>query len=1091
MHYTATRLFSKLLYLNGYIFQLPRNYFSSTSGNIFNYSLLNINKVFFKYKKNHTNENLKVRLLYTFGKDKKKLISKLYYKTKTKEDSEGNTNINENKFTNHNKSLHLPTINEFQESLNIYALPLYRKPAFPGFYQVLHIHDPNLMKFLLSLKKKGEEFIGGFLTKYTYSNIKSNNKNNYQDEILANLRIDCGCVDSVSDLYDVGTLLHILSLLPHPIVGGGQAIVMPLRRIHLVETISEGMKSEMNITDINTELSKNISEDSSEWLDLFTKLENNTNFNNINIDDSKYQDITDFRNKIYLTDEKSENNLKESFIPLPLVQVKYLEDNIPNNIESRNTLRALHLEIIQTLKDLLKNSIMYKEHFEQIMKFYNLDNPHKLADLISCISFGQREELQQILSEEDIEERLKLVLHIAQKDLELAKLQMSVKIQIEEKLQKEQKKIMLMEQLKFIKQELGLEQDEKTTILEQFQNNMKKYLNIKESNNYEIENSKLNNNLKDESDLYLIPGYNLPKEVKLVFQQELNRISLLDISSAEFNIVKSYLEWLTSIPWGKVTKDTQDIEYAKLILDNNHFGLKEVKERILELMATNLLRNNKIKDYLLEESNNNEINNNIQNKQKKNDENNQIISSGKILCIVGPPGCGKTSIVKSISEALGRRYYRISLGGLFDAAELRGHRRTYVGAMPGKFIQAIKHTGTTNPVILLDEIDKLGRDIRGDPSAVLLEVLDKNQNKTFRDHYLDVPLDLSQVIFIATANNIDTIPAPLLDRMEIIHIAGYIFEEKLQIAKLHLLPSIQNETGLTSDHIKLETLVLEKLIKDYAREAGVRNLEKLLEKVYRKAALEIIKKKNNEKLSFPFNIDLESLFKFVGHPPFMSDRLYRVMPPGVVMGLAWTALGGATLFIEAVARISNLNNEEIHEINSISSPGVKVTGQLGDIMTESTEIAYTFIRNIIANYSTFFDKHYIHIHVPEGSTPKDGPSAGITLATSLLSLAINTPVKQDIAMTGELSLTGKVLPIGGVKEKILAARRESVKEIILPYENLRDVQELEEFIKSGINFYFCDNYFDIIPIVFPTIKFDFSNMKHSDSFQPMKLEFSN
>ncbi|EEA05834.1 ATP-dependent protease La family protein [Cryptosporidium muris RN66] len=1072
MHYTATRLFCKLLYLNGHICQLQRNCFSSTNGNIFNYSLPSINKVFLKYKKNHTSENSKVRSLYTFGKNKEKLISKLYYKSKTRENLEGSTNINENRSTSHNKLSYLPMINEFQELLNIYALPLYRKPAFPGFYQVLHIHDPNLMKFLLSLKKRGEEFIGGFLTKYTYSNMKSNNKNNCQDGILANLRMDCGCIDSVNDLYNVGTLLHILSLLPHPIVGGGQAIVVPLRRIRLVETISEGMKSEVNITDINTELSKSISEDPSEWLGLFTELGNNTDFNNINIDNSKYQDITDFKNKIYLTDEKSENNLKESFIPLPLVQVKYLDDNIPNNIESRSTLRALHLEIIQTLKDLLRNSIMYKEHFEQIMKFYNLDNPHKLTDLISCISFGQREELQQILSEENIEERLKLVLHIAQKDLEIAKLQMSVKTQIEEKLQKEQRKIILMEQLKFIKQELGLEQDEKTTILQKFQNNMKKYLNIEESDNYEKENSKLNNDVKDEPNLYLIPGYNLPKEVKLVFQQELDRISLLDISSAEFNIIRSYLEWLTSIPWGKVTKDTENIEYAKLILDNNHFGLKEVKERILELMATNLLRNN-----------------NIQSEQKKSDENNQIVSSGKILCIVGPPGCGKTSIVKSISEALGRRYYRISLGGLFDAAELRGHRRTYVGAMPGKFIQAIKHTGTTNPVILLDEIDKLGRDIRGDPSAILLEVLDKNQNKTFRDHYLDVPLDLSQVIFIATANNIDTIPAPLLDRMEIIHIAGYVFEEKLQIAKLHLLPSIQNETGLTSDHIKLESLVLEKLIKDYAREAGVRNLEKLLEKVYRKAALEIIKKEN-ERLSFPFNIDLESLYKFIGYPPFISDRLYRVMPPGVVMGLAWTALGGATLFIEAVARISNLN-EEIHEINSTLSPRVKVTGQLGDIMTESTEIAYTFIRNIIAKYSTFFDKHYIHIHVPEGSTPKDGPSAGITLATSLLSLAINTPVKQDIAMTGELSLTGKVLPIGGVKEKILAARRESVKEIILPYENLRDVQELEEFIKSGINFYFCDNYFDIIPIVFPTIKFDFSNMKHSDSLQPIKLEFLN
>eukprot|EP00922_Rhytidocystis_sp_ex-Travisia-forbesii_P006516 GHVS01009468.1.p1 GENE.GHVS01009468.1~~GHVS01009468.1.p1 ORF type:complete len:414 (-),score=72.09 GHVS01009468.1:58-1299(-) len=396
---------------------------------------------------------------------------------------------------------------------------------------------------------------------------------------------------------------------------------------------------------------------------------------------------------------------------------------------------------------------------------------------------------------------------------------------------------------------------------------------------------------------------------------------------------------------------------------------------------------------------------------------------GKIMCLLGPPGVGKTSVGKSMARALNRRFYRFSLGGLFDVAELRGHRRTYVGAMPGKLIQALKHTQSSNPVVLLDEIDKMGRDFRGDPSSALLEILDPSQNNTFRDHYLDVPVDLSQVLFVCTANTPDNIPGPLLDRLEVIRIAGYVFEEKLCIARQYLIPQTIQNTGVANGQVVVEEEVVQRLVKDYAREAGVRQLLKHIEKIYRKSALRIVRDKEAS-----VSVTVASLASFVGQPPFLSERLFCPTPAGVVLGLAWTQMGGATLYVEAIGRVTKKidcarpgdNREEEGEVDSDhidDSGSFRVTGQLGAVMTESSQIALTFAKHFIKTVqpnNQYLDKAAVHLHVPEGATPKDGPSAGITMASCLLSLAMDKCVEQDVAMTGELTLTGKVLKIGGV-----------------------------------------------------------------------------
>jgi ATP-dependent Lon protease len=507
----------------------------------------------------------------------------------------------------------------------------------------------------------------------------------------------------------------------------------------------------------------------------------------------------------------------------------------------------------------------------------------------------------------------------------------------------------------------------------------------------------------------------LPAEVQKRLDEELRKFSMLETGSSEFGVTRNYLDWLTSLPWGQYSEDQFDLNHARNTLNSHHSGLDDVKERILEFLAVGTFKQ--------------EI-------------------SGSIMLLVGPPGVGKTSIGRSVAEALGRKFYRFSVGGMRDEAEIKGHRRTYVGAMPGKLVQALKDVDVANPVIMLDEIDKMGTSYQGDPASALLEVLDPEQNKEFLDHYLDLRLDLSKVLFICTANQLDSIPAPLLDRMDTIRLSGYIGEEKLAIARTHLWPRVLERHGLKKSQVTVSDATLRKVIDGYARESGVRNLEKQLQQIARKAVVKLLA--GEKKVA----ITGKNLEDFLGKPVFRQERIIR--GTGVVTGLAWTSMGGATLPVEAVT---------MHT----SSRGLKLTGKLGDVMKESADIAYSFVGQHAHRYggdAGFFDQRTIHLHVPEGATPKDGPSAGVTMTTALISLMSNRRIRRPLAMTGELTLTGQVLPVGGIREKVIAARRSKIIEVILPEANRRDYEELPEHVRDGMTVHFAKHYDDVYQHVF-------------------------
>tara|TARA_Y100000588_G_scaffold387591_1_gene485704 strand:- start:1099 stop:3345 length:2247 start_codon:yes stop_codon:yes gene_type:complete len=508
----------------------------------------------------------------------------------------------------------------------------------------------------------------------------------------------------------------------------------------------------------------------------------------------------------------------------------------------------------------------------------------------------------------------------------------------------------------------------------------------------------------------------VPETVQTRIDDEIQKFSFLEPGSPEYAVTRNYLDALTDLPWGKNSEDKLDLELARKRLDKDHEGLNDVKDRIIEFLGVGALKG--------------EI-------------------AGSIVCLVGPPGVGKTSIGRSVAEALGREFYRFSLGGMRDEAEIKGHRRTYVGAMPGKFIQAIRETGVSNPVIMLDEIDKVGHSYNGDPASALLEVLDPEQNVSFLDHYLDVRFDLSKVLFVCTANQLDSIPRPLLDRMELIRLSGYITQEKVSIAKRHLWPKQRAKAGLSTTQISISNGALRTIIENYAREAGVRNLEKQLGRIARKVVVNVLQAPKCKTKVTPDNLE-----QFLGQPVFPKQTPLRGV--GISTGLAWTALGGVTLDVEAT-RVHNKGR------------GFKLTGQLGDVMRESAEIAYSYVTSHLSQYCvdpTFFENAFVHIHVPEGSTPKDGPSAGVTMATALLSLARGKQMTRLIAMTGELTLTGRVLPIGGVREKIVAAKRSGIKEVILPAGNIGDFDDLPDYLKKGITASFAGDYGDIAKIIF-------------------------
>nr|KAF6480948.1 lon peptidase 1, mitochondrial [Molossus molossus] len=656
---------------------------------------------------------------------------------------------------------------------------------------------------------------------------------------------------------------------------------------------------------------------------------------------------------------------------------------------------ALTAEIVKTIRDIIALNPLYRESVLQMMQAGQrvVDNPIYLSDMGAALTGAESHELQDVLEETNIPKRLYKALSLLKKEFELSKLQQRLGREVEEKIKQTHRKYLLQEQLKIIKKELGLEKEDKDAIEEKFRERLKELV--------------------------------VPKHVMEVVDEELSKLGLLDNHSSEFNVTRNYLDWLTSIPWGKYSDENLDLTRAQAVLEEDHYGMEDVKKRILEFIAVSQLRGS---------------------------------TQGKILCFYGPPGVGKTSIARSIARALNREYFRFSVGGMTDVAEIKGHRRTYVGAMPGKIIQCLKKTKTENPLILIDEVDKIGRGYQGDPSSALLELLDPEQNANFLDHYLDVPVDLSKVLFICTANITETIPEPLRDRMEMINVSGYVAQEKLAIAERYLVPQARALCGLDESKAKLSSDVLTLLIKQYCRESGVRNLQKQVEKVLRKSAYKIVSGETES-----VEVTPENLQDFVGKPVFTVERMYEVTPPGVVMGLAWTAMGGSTLFVETSPRRPPNSKAE-------KDGSLEVTGQLGEVMKESARIAYTFARAFLMRHdptNEYLVTSHIHLHVPEGATPKDGPSAGCTIVTALLSLAMDRPVRQNLAMTGEVSLTGKILPVGGIKEKTIAAKRAGVTCIILPAENKKDFYDLAAFITEGLEVHFVEHYCEIFDIAFP------------------------
>ncbi len=652
--------------------------------------------------------------------------------------------------------------------------------------------------------------------------------------------------------------------------------------------------------------------------------------------------------------------------------------------EDTDEVRAMTRALLSEMKQISENNPMFSE--EMRLNMINIDHPGKIADFIASILNIDKAEQQKLLETLNVRERMERVLVFIKKEEELLKIQKRVQTEINEKIEKSQREYFLKEELKAIKTELGMPTDAKTSDVQRFKER--------------------------------IESFKFQGEAKEQVEQELEKFGLMDPNSSEFIVTRNWLDLVCSLPWKAAVSGDFDLQKAQDILENDHYGLKDVKERILEYLAVRKLK----KD-----------------------------AKGSIICLVGPPGVGKTSVGRSIARAMGKEFFRFSVGGMRDEAEIKGHRRTYVGALPGKIVQGLKITKSRDPVFMIDEIDKMGSSYQGDPSSALLETLDPEQNFSFRDHYLDLPFDVSGVFFICTANTLDSIPAPLIDRMEIIQLPGYVDSEKIEIARNYLVPKSTEKNGLRKANVRYTRDAFIFIAESYAREAGVRNFEKALDKIHRKIAKQVILDgMGGEK----FSIDKAAVQKYLGKPLFRDDDMKRATMAGMSIGLAWTSMGGDTLIIEAVA---NPGKE-----------GFKLTGQMGNVMQESAGIAYTFVRHIAAERynvgADYFETKQIHLHIPEGATPKDGPSAGVTMATALLSLVLGKRIKDRLAMTGELSLTGQVLPIGGLREKTVAAKRNKIKDIIIPAANEKDLDEIPENVKKGITFHPVERMEDVIAI---------------------------
>ena len=673
--------------------------------------------------------------------------------------------------------------------------------------------------------------------------------------------------------------------------------------------------------------------------------------------------------------------------PYFTVSISLLEDK---KLTDPLEVDALTKNLRQAFEELMKVAPNLTEEHSGMLK--NIQKPNRLTDrAISVITISNQEK-QEILEELNIKTRIEKALNLISREIQRIKLGEEIQSEVHDEITKTQREYYLREQMKAIKKELG--EDEGT-----------------------VESKELEDKIK---------AAKMPEAAEKVATKELDRLSRIPTQSPEYNVSRTYIEWLSDLPWSKSTDDRIDLKEAMKILDEDHFGLNKVKDRIIEYLAVRNL------------------------KQKKDPKG---VLRGPILCFGGPPGVGKTSLGKSIARSMGRKFVRFSLGGVRDEAEIRGHRRTYIGALPGRVVQSIKKAGTNNPVFMLDEIDKLGSDFRGDPSSALLEVLDPEQNHSFSDHYLEVDFDLSNVMFIATANYQDAIPPALRDRMEILDFTGYIEDEKVQIAKRHILPKQIKENGLTKSEVVFDTNSLKELIRSYTREAGVRNLEREVANVLRKVARNLVETKEEK-----VKITKKKVGEYLGAPRFYSELAERSTKPGVVTGLAWTAAGGDILFVEST---------------KMKGKGqLTLTGQLGDVMKESATAALTFVRSYAEEFKikvSFNQENDIHIHVPAGAIPKDGPSAGVSMVTSLVSLLTDFPVKEKVAMTGEITLRGNVLPIGGVKEKVTAAHRSNIKEIILPEHNRKDLEDVPDHVAKDLKFHFAKEIKDVLKVAVPQV----------------------
>ncbi|KZT01424.1 ATP-dependent protease La [Laetiporus sulphureus 93-53] len=890
----------------------------------------------------------------------------------------------------------------------VLALPIARRPLFPGFYKAVVIRNPAVVSAIKEMMRRGQPYLGAFLLK---------------DE-----QTDSDIITDINSVHPVGVFAQITSVFT---AGGKEddkeegltAVLYPHRRIRITELVKAGKAK---------------------------------------VEPSEATEATG--------EESLPTPPPETTTPPP-VQTSFLHNYSVSivNVENLATqpynkddqyIHAFMSEIVSVFKDIAQLNPLFRD---QITNFSInqvpsnvFDEPDKLADFAAAVSTGDVNELQDVLEALNVEDRLRKALLVLKKELINAQLQSKLARDVDNKIAKRQREYYLMEQLKGIKKELGMESDGKDKVIEKFKERA--------------------------------ASLKMPETVRKVFDEELNKLQHLEPSASEANVTRNYLEWLTQIPWGQHSPENYSITHAQKVLDEDHYGLKDVKDRILEFIAVGKLRGT---------------------------------VEGKIICLVGPPGVGKTSIGKSIARALHRQFFRFSVGGLTDVAEIKGHRRTYVGALPGKIIQALKRVGTENPLVLIDEVDKIGRGINGDPASALLEMLDPEQNTAFLDHYMDVPVDLSRVLFVCTANILDTIPAPLLDRMEILEVSGYVSEEKAVIAEKYLCPQAKEASGLKDADVQLEPAAVDVLIKYYCRESGVRNLKKHVEKIYRKAALKLVQdlgeevfpepvvsaeapkdeQKTVEKQDAPPNnpaapestvpkpdqeedkervvttverkpmkipdtvhvhITPDNLKEYVGPPIYYKDRLYaKPPPPGVSTGLGYLGNGsGAVMPIEAT-----------------TMPGkgaLQLTGKLGEVIRESAQIAISWVKSHAyeLGVTTSADQQFLvdrdmHLHMPEGSIGKEGPSAGTAILTALVSLFTKTQVNQDIAMTGEITLVGQVLPVGGLKEKILAAHRAGIKTIIAPEANRTDIEEnVPQSVKTGIRFVYVEDVREVLQEVF-------------------------